>query len=284
VVTKRLEHELAALKKRLHILEGFEKIFDALDDILKIVRKSEGKADAAQQIMKKYDLDAEQTDAILEHATFPIPSRAINNDAVVRVEACGVCRSDWHLWQEDWAWVGVEHPTEVVRGKARGHADPPAIAPRDLDAARHIAPARVGVLGAHPPRTGTNRIAPLVGRSNRTAHRDNRRLSTPNRAANCDSDSPLRRQAVTTCRASCSRQYARRATAARSVRFRIRDPSSPINGEPEHRSHARLRKQGQTGRLPRADRPAAYQTRFATMRENSRRSSMSCSSTSNTRW
>ncbi|HEY0875426.1 MAG TPA: DNA topoisomerase IV subunit A [Vicinamibacterales bacterium] len=66
VVTKRLEHELAALKKRVHILEGFEKIFDALDEILKIVRKSDGKADAAAQIMKKFDLDAEQTDAILE--------------------------------------------------------------------------------------------------------------------------------------------------------------------------------------------------------------------------
>jgi DNA gyrase subunit A len=66
VVTKRLEHELAALKKRVHILEGFEKVFDALDDILKIVRKSEGKADAAAQIMKRFDLDAEQTDAILE--------------------------------------------------------------------------------------------------------------------------------------------------------------------------------------------------------------------------
>ena len=66
VVTKRLEHELEALKKRVHILEGFEQVFDALDDILKIVRKSEGKADAAQQIMKKYGLDADQTDAILE--------------------------------------------------------------------------------------------------------------------------------------------------------------------------------------------------------------------------
>jgi DNA gyrase subunit A len=66
VVTKRLEHELAALKKRLHVLEGFEKVFDALDEILKIVRKSEGKADAAQQIMKRFGLDAEQTDAILE--------------------------------------------------------------------------------------------------------------------------------------------------------------------------------------------------------------------------
>jgi DNA gyrase subunit A len=66
VVTKRLEHELAAIRKRMHILEGFEKVFDALDEILKIVRKSEGKADAAQQIMKRFDLDAEQTDAILE--------------------------------------------------------------------------------------------------------------------------------------------------------------------------------------------------------------------------
>ncbi len=66
VVTRRLEHELEALKKRIHILEGFEKVFDALDEILKIVRKSEGKQDAAQQIIKRFALDADQTDAILE--------------------------------------------------------------------------------------------------------------------------------------------------------------------------------------------------------------------------
>jgi DNA gyrase subunit A len=66
VVTRRLEHELESLRKRIHILEGFEKVFDALDEILKIVRKSEGKADAAQGIMKRFDLDPEQTDAILE--------------------------------------------------------------------------------------------------------------------------------------------------------------------------------------------------------------------------
>jgi DNA gyrase subunit A len=66
VVTKRLEHELESLKKRIHILQGFEKVFDALDEILKIVRRSDGKADAAQAIVKRFDLDAEQTDAILE--------------------------------------------------------------------------------------------------------------------------------------------------------------------------------------------------------------------------
>ncbi len=66
VVTKRLEHELAALKKRVHILEGFETVFDALDEIIKIIRKSDGKADSAEKIMKRFGLDAEQTDAILE--------------------------------------------------------------------------------------------------------------------------------------------------------------------------------------------------------------------------
>ena len=66
VVTRRLEHELEALKKRVHILEGFEKVFDALDEILQIVRKSDGKADAAGKIIKRFDLDADQTEAILE--------------------------------------------------------------------------------------------------------------------------------------------------------------------------------------------------------------------------
>src|SRR6186713_280304 len=58
VVTRRLEHELAALSRRQHLLEGFAKIFDALDEILKIVRKSEGKADAARQIIARFGLDA----------------------------------------------------------------------------------------------------------------------------------------------------------------------------------------------------------------------------------
>src|SRR6188474_2657596 len=66
VVRARLNFELEALKKRIHILEGFETVFDALDEIIKIVRKSEGKQDAAEKIMKRFSLDAEQTDAILE--------------------------------------------------------------------------------------------------------------------------------------------------------------------------------------------------------------------------
>lgn len=43
-----------------------------------------------------------------------------DDDAVVRVEACGICRSDWHLWQEDWSWVGVGVPFPRVPGHEFG--------------------------------------------------------------------------------------------------------------------------------------------------------------------
>jgi DNA gyrase subunit A len=66
VVTRRLEHEREALARRVHLLEGFEKVFDALDEIIRLIRKSDGKTDAAQKIMARFGLDAEQTDAILE--------------------------------------------------------------------------------------------------------------------------------------------------------------------------------------------------------------------------
>ena len=66
VVTRRLEHELVALRRRIHVLEGFEIVFDALDEVLRLVRKSDGKADAAAKLMQRFPLDAEQTDAVLE--------------------------------------------------------------------------------------------------------------------------------------------------------------------------------------------------------------------------
>ncbi|MFT3921229.1 MAG: DNA topoisomerase IV subunit A [Myxococcales bacterium] len=66
VVKKRLEFDLEQLKRRIHILEGFEKIFDVLDETIVIIRKSDGKEDAAQKLMKRFGLDAEQVDAILE--------------------------------------------------------------------------------------------------------------------------------------------------------------------------------------------------------------------------
>jgi DNA gyrase subunit A len=66
VVTRRFEFELAELRRRIHILEGFAIIFDVLDEAIRIIRKSEGKSDAAGKLMKRFSLDELQTDAILE--------------------------------------------------------------------------------------------------------------------------------------------------------------------------------------------------------------------------
>ncbi len=83
VITKRLENELAALERRIHILDGFALIFDVLDTIIKIIRASDGKADAAAKIMKRFPaakggLDAEQTDAILELRLYRLAKLEIN--------------------------------------------------------------------------------------------------------------------------------------------------------------------------------------------------------------
>ena len=38
------------------------------------------------------------------------------NGAIVRVEANGICRTDWHLWTGDWTWVGVALQPPWVMG------------------------------------------------------------------------------------------------------------------------------------------------------------------------
>ncbi len=66
VTTKRLEYELTSLKTRIHILEGFEQVFDALDEVIKLIRRSDGKKDSADKIKRRFNLDLEQVNAILE--------------------------------------------------------------------------------------------------------------------------------------------------------------------------------------------------------------------------
>ncbi|MFW6051696.1 MAG: DNA gyrase/topoisomerase IV subunit A [Myxococcota bacterium] len=66
VVTRRLEYDLAKLRERIHILEGFVIIFDALDETIRIIRRSEGRQDAKRKLIKRFDLTEVQTDAILD--------------------------------------------------------------------------------------------------------------------------------------------------------------------------------------------------------------------------
>ncbi|MHC5539807.1 DNA gyrase/topoisomerase IV subunit A, partial [Singulisphaera rosea] len=66
IVTRRLQHELANLLRRIHILEGFAIVFNNLDEAIRIIRASDGKADAAPKLIDRFGLSDLQADAILE--------------------------------------------------------------------------------------------------------------------------------------------------------------------------------------------------------------------------
>ncbi len=65
-VTRRFAYDLQVLERRIHILNGFKKIFDALDQVLRIIRLSDGKADSATKLQQQFGLEPIQTEAILE--------------------------------------------------------------------------------------------------------------------------------------------------------------------------------------------------------------------------
>ncbi|WP_198421145.1 alcohol dehydrogenase catalytic domain-containing protein [Mesorhizobium carmichaelinearum] len=52
-------------------------------------------------------------------ADMPIPE-IDEEDALVRIEKSGICRSDWHLWNGDWSWFGVALPERHVLGHEIG--------------------------------------------------------------------------------------------------------------------------------------------------------------------
>ena len=71
-VRRRFEYQLRALRRRIHILEGFQIIFDGLDKAIRIIRNSTGKADAAEKLMAEFALDDEQVTAVLDSQLYKI--------------------------------------------------------------------------------------------------------------------------------------------------------------------------------------------------------------------
>jgi DNA gyrase subunit A len=71
-VRRRFEYDLEQLRKRTHVLQGFKIVFNALDKAIKLIRESDGKADAAEKLMKAFKLDEVQTEAILDAQLYRI--------------------------------------------------------------------------------------------------------------------------------------------------------------------------------------------------------------------
>lgn len=55
----------------------------------------------------------------LELVDMPDPAPG-PGDVVVEVEAEGICRTDWHVWNGDWGWVGMTPTLPLVMGHELG--------------------------------------------------------------------------------------------------------------------------------------------------------------------
>lgn len=66
IVTRRTIKELSVAEKRFHIVEGFIKAIDVLDELIKIIRASKSKKDAGENIRARFGFTEIQSDAILE--------------------------------------------------------------------------------------------------------------------------------------------------------------------------------------------------------------------------
>jgi D-arabinose 1-dehydrogenase-like Zn-dependent alcohol dehydrogenase len=55
----------------------------------------------------------------LQVAEIPVAAPRADG-AVVRVGASGICRSDWHIWNEDWTWMGLNLRLPTVLGHEVG--------------------------------------------------------------------------------------------------------------------------------------------------------------------
>ena len=135
-----MRYELEQLLKRVHILEGFRIIFDALDRAIRIIRESEGKADAAEKLMKAFKLDEIQVEAILDAQLWQIAQMEIKKildelkekkaqadkiEAILRSERklWGVVRSELEALGEKY---GSRRRTKLASGEEAPEFDPEA--------------------------------------------------------------------------------------------------------------------------------------------------------------
>jgi DNA gyrase subunit A len=115
IVTRRLEHELRALHERLHILEGFLKLFDNLDRAIKIIRSSGSRAEAQGKLMKEFKLDEAQADAVLETRLYQLAQLEIEKIRTERKEKkTRAAEIERLLKSEKSRWKIVERELEKI--------------------------------------------------------------------------------------------------------------------------------------------------------------------------
>ena len=66
VIIRRTQFEFDKAEKRVHILEGYQIVFDNIDEVIKIIKESKADGEAKAKLMERFGLTEAQTDNILE--------------------------------------------------------------------------------------------------------------------------------------------------------------------------------------------------------------------------
>jgi DNA gyrase subunit A len=65
VTTRRLQHQLDGLERRIHVLEAYEVAFSNTQKLLKIVQSASSKGEARTAVKEAFDFDEDQAEAII---------------------------------------------------------------------------------------------------------------------------------------------------------------------------------------------------------------------------
>ena len=82
IILARSRFDKAKAEKRLHIVEGLIRVLSILDEVIALIRASENKADAKENLKVSYDFTEEQAEAIVSLQLY----RLTNTDVVVLEE------------------------------------------------------------------------------------------------------------------------------------------------------------------------------------------------------
>lgn len=72
VLERRFRNDLEKLQERIHLLQGFQKVFGDIDEAIRIIRESEGRKDSHDKLKARFRLTDRQTEAILDTRLYRI--------------------------------------------------------------------------------------------------------------------------------------------------------------------------------------------------------------------
>ena len=96
VVRRRTEFDLEHARARYHILEGLVKCLSILDEVIKVIRASNNKADAKDNLVKEFGFSIEQAEAIVTLQLYKLT----NTDVVLLEEEMADLEKKISIWEK----------------------------------------------------------------------------------------------------------------------------------------------------------------------------------------